>query len=62
MLSLDVTLLFINVPIEGSLPGLETRLCEFHYSDIEVKSFINLTKLSITHTNFEFNSKFLKTV
>lgn len=29
-----------------------------HYSDIEVNDFINLTRLCITHTTFEFNSKF----
>ena len=41
MLSFDVKSLFTNVPIEGALICLEKRLCEFHYSDVEVNEFVN---------------------
>lgn len=60
MLSLDARSLFTNVLMDGSLTCLETRLRDFHKFDIEVEDCINLSKLCITHTAFEFNSRYYK--
>ena len=60
VLSLGVKSLFTNVPIEGCLNCLEKRLREFHYSDVEVKEFVNLTKVCISQTTFVFNDIYYK--
>ena len=44
MLSLDVKSLSINISIEGALDSLEKRLCEFHYSSIEIKEILKLSQ------------------
>ena len=36
------------------------RLREFHYSDVEVNEFVNLTKICISQTTFVFNDKYYK--
>ena len=60
MLSLDVKSLFTNIPIEGALCCLEKRLRVFHYSDVEVKEFVNLIKVCISQTIFVFNAEYYK--
>ena len=67
MLSLDVKSLFTNVPIQGasdcfsnskSMDCLEKRLCEFHYSSIEIEEILNLVHLCVRQTAFVFNGVF----
>ena len=48
MLSFDVKTLFTNVPIEDALNYLVKRLPEFHYSEVEMKEFVSLTKICIS--------------
>ena len=58
MLSLDVKSLFTNVPVVGAISCLECRLHEFHYSDIEIREILSLTKLCVENTAFVFNGSF----
>ena len=43
VLSLVIKSLLTNISVEGARSCLEKRLCEFYYSDVEVKEFFNLT-------------------
>ena len=45
MLSLGVKSLFTNFPIQRVLDCLEKRLCEFHYSAIEIEEILNIVHL-----------------
>ena len=60
MLPLDVKSLFTNVPTKVALNYLDKMLREFQYSDVEVKEFANLTKISISQATFVFNDKYYK--
>lgn len=46
--------------MEHASSCLESRLPDFHYSDIEEKDFINLSKICINHTAFEFDNTFFQ--
>ena len=52
--------LFTNSPVEDALDCLKQRLRQFHYSDVEVKEFVNFTKICIFQTTFVFNDKYYK--
>ena len=42
MLSLNINSLFTNVLIQAALDYLGKRLCEFHYSSIEIEEILYL--------------------
>ena len=58
MISLDVTALFTNVPLEFVLSKLKEKYEEGILSlPIEIDSFLDLVRLSVTSTVFSFNNE-----
>lgn len=60
MVSFDVKSLFTNVPVQGALDCLKTRLQEFHYSYFEIDNLISLTSTCLSQTTFVFQGNFFK--
>ncbi|XP_054710410.1 uncharacterized protein LOC129220094, partial [Uloborus diversus] len=58
MASFDVNSLFTNVPVEGSLLCLKSRLSEFHFTSKEIDELIFLTRICLKQCSFVFNGRF----